>query len=64
MIIEWLKKLNLIYDLGEKNYYKYIPLPSITYGYTGVHSMSFKKKNTKSSLSWTTVVVQLKARRL
>lgn len=43
MIMEWLKKLNLIHDLVE-NYYKYIPLPSVTYGHTGVHNMSFKKK--------------------
>lgn len=63
MIMEWLKKLNLIHDLGEKNYYKYIPLPSITYGHTGVHNMSFFLKSTKSSLSWSAVVVQLKARR-
>lgn len=74
MIIEWLKKLNLIYGLGEMNYHKYIPLPSITYGYTGVQNMSLKKKkkkqrkkkkkkkHTKSFPSWSTVAVQLKAR--
>lgn len=50
MIIEWLKKLNLIHGLGEMNYYKYIPLPSITCGHTGVLNMSLKKKkkHTKS----------------
>lgn len=64
MIMAWLKKLNLIHDLGEKSYYKYIPLPSITYSHTGVHNMSFFfKKSTKSFLSWSTVVVQLKAKR-
>lgn len=50
MIMEWLKKLNLIHDLVE-NYYKYIPLPSVTYGHTGVHDMSFKKKKTKPTQS-------------
>lgn len=64
MIMVWLKKLNLIHDVGEKSYYKYIPLPCITYGHTGLHNMSFfLKKSTKSFLSWSTVVVQLKARR-
>ena len=48
MIMVWLKKLNLIHDLGEKSYYKYIPLPSITYGHTGVHNMSFFLKKAQS----------------
>jgi len=55
MIMEWLKKQNLIHYLGEKNYYKYIPLPSITYGRTDVHNICFFKQSTRSSLSWSTV---------
>lgn len=41
MIMEWPKKLNLIHDLCEKNYFKYITLLSITYGPTSAHNMSF-----------------------
>lgn len=48
MIMGCFKKLNLIHDLGEMNYYEYIPLPSITYGLTGIHNMSFKTKQNKT----------------
>lgn len=41
MIMEWHKQLNLIHDLDEKDYYKYITLLFITFGHTGAHNMSF-----------------------
>lgn len=41
MIMEWHEKLDLIHDLDEKGYYKYIALLSVTYGHTSAHNISF-----------------------